>query len=91
MSEAKHTLGPMATLTDPMLAPSIKVIEEAIKEHCQGGDLWLCAAIAAQKIMGEIAQESVHRYTGCEPGPWKRMPPKLRAAIAKATGSHQCG
>ena len=73
-------------LTDPMLAPAIKVIEQAIQEHCTGGDLNLCAAIAAQKIVGEIFQEAVIRHTGCRPGPWKRMPPDLRAAIARASG-----
>jgi hypothetical protein len=83
----KHSTGPLASLTDPMLAPAIKVIEDAIKDHCRGSDLWLCAAVAAQKIIGEIAHESVHRFAGCEPGPWKRMPPALRDAIARATGS----
>lgn len=86
MSNVQHTPGPLKSLTDPMLASATKIIEDAIKEHCQGGDLWLCAAVAAQKIIGEIAHESMHRHTGCEPGPWKRMPPGLRTAIAKATG-----
>lgn len=70
-----------------MLAPATKIIEDAIKEHCQGGDLWMCAAVAAQKILGGIAHESVYRSTGGEPGKWKRMPPGLRAAIAKATNT----
>lgn len=79
--------GPAESLTDPMLAAATRIIKEAIEDHCQGSDLWLCSAVAAQKILGGIAQESVHRYTNCEPGPWKRMPPALRAAIAKATGA----
>lgn len=82
-----RVLGPTMRLNDPMLAHATKVIEQAIAEHCKGGDLWLCSAMAAQKILGEIAQEAQHRFTGCPPGPWKRMPPALRTAIAKAIGS----
>lgn len=89
MSGAQHTPGPAHDLTDPMLAHATKIIEAAIADHCHGGDLWLCAALAAQKIVGEIFQQAHHRFTGCEfdPKNWRRMPPDLRAAIAKATGS----
>lgn len=42
-----------------------------------------------------ILVEAQHHFSGCAPGPWKRMPPNLRAAIdrsrdaiAKAEGRH---
>lgn len=84
-----HTPGPAYSLTDPMLARATKLIEQAIVDHCQGSDLWTCAAVAAQQVIGEIAQASHHRFSGCEfdATNWKRMPPELRRAIAKATGA----
>jgi len=34
-----------------------KIIEGAITEHCEGGDLYLCSLIAAQKIEKATAPE----------------------------------
>lgn len=80
--------GPAYQLTDPMLERATEIVKAAILDHCQGGDLWMCSAVAAQKIIGGIAQESVHRHTNCEPGPWRRMNPSLRAAISAVTGEN---
>jgi len=86
MNTTNRSQGPANNLTDPMLEKAIAEIENAIKDHCNGGDLWMAAAIAAQRIIGDIAQVARHRYSGCPPGQWKRMPPELREAIAAATG-----
>lgn len=78
---------PGLELTDARLKPAIERIKAAMLGQSQGGDMWLCAAMAAQDILGGIVYESTHRFGGKEaPGDWKRMPPALRAAIAKATG-----
>lgn len=79
--------GPTSRLDHPELALAAKIIEKAIAAHVEGGDLWMCCAMAAQEILGEIAQEARHRFTGCPAGPWKRMPPSLRAAITRSTGA----
>ena len=58
------------------------------------------AAIAAvQKIIEErdalrasllsIHSAAIHHFSSCHPGPFKRMPPELRAAIAAATAPTQ--
>jgi hypothetical protein len=80
---AKHTPG----LHDARLEAARKLIEAAVLEHCRGGDLWLCTATAAQAILGDIIREATHHFGPEDNETWKRMPPGLRAAIAKATGS----
>lgn len=83
MADAKYMPGPL----DPVLAVARRHIQDAIIEHCgTGADMERCAGDAAVKILGDIVREAIHRHTNCKPGPWKRMPPELRAAIAKATG-----
>jgi hypothetical protein len=83
----KHTPGPASDRFDPMLTNARKIIQKAIVEHCgTGADIEMVAADAAQQILGEIAQQAMHRFPNFTPGPWKRMPPDLRAAIARATG-----
>lgn len=81
-----YMTGPAVDQFNPMLERARKIIQTAIVEHCGGADLERVSAVAAKNILGEIAQEAVHRHTGLKPGPWKRMPPELRAAIQHATG-----
>ena len=41
-----------------------KIIEGAITEHCEGGDLYLCSLIAAQKIEKATAPEKHYPEKG---------------------------
>ena len=84
----KYRAGPAWHIDDAMLAAATKVIQDAIVEHCgTGADIWMVSAMAAQKIIGDIAQQSYHANPDGTFAEWKRMPPALRAAIAAATGS----
>lgn len=86
---AQHTPGPAADRFHPLLAKARQRIQAAIAEHCgTGADIESVAADAAHEILGEIVQQAFHQLTGCQFGPddWRRLPPALRAAIAKVTG-----
>lgn len=70
---------------DSALSKARNRIQTAIVEHCAGADLASAAADAAHEILGEILFEAQHEHPDGTFACWKRMPPKLRAAIAKAT------
>jgi hypothetical protein len=87
MADANQT--PATDRFHPLLAKARKRIHDAIVEHCgTGADIESVAADAARDILGEIVHEAFHHYTGVEfdATDWRRLPPTLRAAIAKSIG-----
>ncbi len=82
--------GPATDRFHPLLETANQRIKRALVEHCgAGADIDSVAADAARDILGEIVQQAFHQYIGCEYSvdDWRRLPPALRAAIAKATGA----
>lgn len=76
--------------TEPVdvLAAAAKRIKAALVEQAGTGcDVDMCCEDAASAILGELLREAHHTNPDGSFASWKRMPPGMRAALARVGGA----
>lgn len=94
-AEIEAQVNALVAINDLQSATNASLCDEFAKLHGLAAkafaerDALLAERDALRASLLSIHSAAVHHFSSCHPGPFKRMPPELRAAIAAATAPTQ--